>query len=124
MTDIRANKLKTSGITDHDFVMLENPKEDFYAIELKTGPYKGVRYIYGAVSIKETPELDTATMSFSYQISDNGSKFEDNELIENPEFKNYIGDILMYVIQDSLANKDGKIGHINTDTDSRTQPSD
>jgi len=120
MTDIT----RMSGISDHDFVLLENPNEDFYAVELKTGPYKGVRYIYGAVSIRETPELDTATMSFSYQISDNGGKFEDDELIGNIEFKNYIGDILMYVIQDSLDNKDGKIGHINADTDAYTQPSD
>ena len=124
MTDINENDFEMSGISDHDFVLLENPNEDFYAVELKTGLYKGVRYIYGAVSIKETPELNTATMSFSYQISDNGGTFEDDELIGNPEFKNYIGDILMYVIQDSLDNKEAKIGHINTDTDAHTKSSD
>jgi len=111
-------------ISSHDFTLLENPNEDFYAIELKTGPYKGVRYIYGAVSIKETPELDTATLSFSYTIQESTDKFEDDELIGNIDFKNYIGDVLQHVIQDSLHNKEAQIGHINTDTDAHTQSSD
>lgn len=107
------------NITEKDFIFIENESVDFYAIELKTGKWSGVSYIYGKVSIKETPELDTATLQFSYTVRDSG-KFEEDDLINDINFKNYIGDILQYVISDSLDNREGKIGHINTDTDTRT----
>ena len=111
------------NITDKDFVFLENEKVDFYSIELKTGEWEGVSYIYGKVSITETPELGTATLSFTYTIMDSG-KFENDDLIGNPEFKNYIGAVLQHVISDSLKNKKAKIGHIDTNTDTHTKSSD
>tara|TARA_B100001094_G_C17397999_1_gene424343 strand:- start:78 stop:419 length:342 start_codon:yes stop_codon:yes gene_type:complete len=111
------------NITDKDFVFLENDKVDFYSVELKTGEWQGVSYIYGQVSIKESPELGTATLSFTYTIIDSG-KFENDDLINNPEFKNYLGAVLQYVISDSLENKKAKIGHIDTNTDTHTESSD
>ena len=113
-----------NDISDSDYMLIENPSEDFYGIELKTGKWQGVRYIYGKVSIKDTPELDTATMSFSDTITDSTDNFEEHELIGNMEFKNHLGDILNHCIQDSLNNKKAEIGHINTNTDAHTEPSD
>lgn len=111
-----------NNITEKDFVFLENPNSDFYAIELKTGKWTGVSYIYGKVSIKETPELEQATLQFTYTIEDSG-KFEHDDLINDIDFKNYLGDVLQYVINDSL--QDGaEIGHINTNTNTRTVSSD
>jgi len=113
----------TNNITEQDFAYLEKPDVDFYALELKTGKWAGVSYIYGKVSIKETPELDTATLQFNYTIEDSG-QFEHDDLINSIEFKNHLGDILQFVIKDSLDYKEAKIGHINTDTNTRTITSD
>lgn len=110
-----------TDISDADFVFLEKETEDFYGVELKTGKWQGVQFIYGSVSIKETPELDTATMSFTYTITDS-CDFEHDELIADIEFKNHLGDILSYVMYDSLNNGKAQIGHIDTNTDSRTEP--
>jgi hypothetical protein len=112
-----------NNLTYKDYVLIENPNEDFYGIELKTGKWQGVRYIYGKVSIKESPELDTATMSFSYTITDSTEKYEEAELIGDINFKNHLGDILNHCIQDSLDNKKAEIGHINTNPDTRTKSS-
>ena len=109
-----------NSITDHDFVFLEKETEDFYGVKLKTGKWKGVQFIYGSVSIKETPELDTATMSFTYNLTD-CAQFEESELKADMEFKNHLGDILQYVIKDSLDNKGARIGHIDTNTNSHTE---
>ena len=111
------------NISDKDFMFLENDTVDFYGIELKTGKWKGVSYIYGKVSIKETPDLGTATLGFTYNITDPG-EFEHDDLINDPTFKNYLGQLLEYVISDSLENKKAKIGHIDTNTDTYTQSSD
>ena len=115
--------MKKYNISDKDFVFLENENVDFYSLELKTGKWEGVSYIYGKVSVKETPELGTATLSFTYNIVDSG-KFENDDLINDPEFKNYLGAVLEYVISDSLENKKAEIGHINTNTDAHTESSD
>jgi|TARA_B110001454_G_C12500654_1_gene342562 hypothetical protein len=114
--------LNINDISDHDFVYLENEKVDFYGIKLRTGKWRGVSYIYGKVSIKETPELNTATLGFTYNITDSG-EFEQDDLINDPEFKNYLGRVLEYVISDSLENKKAKIGHIKPNTDSYTESS-
>lgn len=112
-----------NNINETDYMLIENPNEDFYGIQLKSGKWKDVKYIYGKVSIKETPELDTATMSFSYTITDSTDKFEEDELIGNIDFKNHIGDILNHCIQDSLDNKKAEIGHINANTNAHTKSS-
>ena len=114
--------LNINDISDHDFVYLENEKVDFYGIKLRTGKWRGVSYIYGKVSIKETPELNTATLGFTYNITDSG-EFEQDDLINDPEFKNYLGRVLEYVISDSLETKKAKIGYIKPNTDSYTESS-
>ena len=88
------------NISDSDFTLVENPESDFYGVKLLTGKYKDVTVIYGKVSIKEDKELD-----------------------KSEEFNNHLGDILTYIISDSLEKKKGQIGHINTNTDTRTQSS-
>ena len=114
--------LDINDINDHDFIYIENEKVDFYGIKLTTGTWGGVSYIYGKVSIKEDPKLQTATLGFTYNITDSG-EFEHDDLINDPNFKNYLGRVLEYVISDTLENKKAKIGHIKPDTNSHTEPS-
>ena len=49
---------------DH-YKIVESPNSSFYAIQFKEpSPFPGVRIIYGTVSIKESEELDIATLSY------------------------------------------------------------
>ena len=83
---------------DNHFITVEHPESDFYAIHLnENSPYDGVRFIYGTVSIKESPELDVATLTFTYNINDPG-EYNHDELRKDEKFNNYLGDLLTHII--------------------------
>lgn len=101
---------------DKEYTVVEHPDSDFYAIALTDkSPWSGVRFIYGTVSIKESPELDIATLSFSYNINDPGD-FDHDDLTKDEGFNNYIGELLSHIIEEgtTIAKRD---------TDTRTEPS-
>jgi len=62
-------------VTPEDYKFIEHEEEDWYGIELTTGKWKGVKYMYGTVSVKESPELGTATLHFTWNPIEVG-KFE------------------------------------------------
>ena len=88
-------------ITPNDYKFIESNEADWYAIELLSGKWKGVKYMYGKVKVNESPELGTATLSFTWNPIDvNG--FEEDDLLNDIKFKNYIGGVLQNIIEDSL----------------------
>ena len=76
-------------------------------------------YIYGKVQIKESEELDIATLSFTYNIQESAG-YEEDDLINDINFRNYIGGILQHIIEDSLDNG-AQVGTIKSDTNTDTQ---
>ena len=94
--------------TDYKFV--EKESSDFYSVKLLSGKWQGLIYTYGQISIKESPQTDCATLSFDYKIEEfpsattNSSEFEKDE-----EFKNYLGEVLTNIIEES----EFKIGENN-----------
>ena len=117
------------NITETDYKFVESEHIEFYGIKLLTGKWKDVLYIYGKVSIKESPELDIATLGFTYNIQDPG-EFEPDDLINDSTFKDYIGAVLEHIMQNSLKESEknnsgviGKIGHNESNTDSHTESS-
>lgn len=115
-------------ITDHDFKYIESEEAGWYGIELLSGKWKGVSYIYGKVKVNESPELGTATLEFTYQVV-NSKAFEEDDLINDITFKNYLGGILQHIITDSLdkSEKNNKpvigIANNESNTDTHTKPS-
>jgi len=111
-------------ITSTDYQLVESNDIEFYGVKLLTGKWKDVLYIYGKVSIKESPELDIATLAFTYDIQESG-QFEEDELIGDINFRNYIGGILQHIMEESLEEGEviGTIGHNNTNTNTRTKSS-
>ena len=86
------------NITENDYGFVENPESDFYGIKLKSGKWKNVIVIYGKVSIKESSETGYATLQFTYNIQDT-SNFQHDELENDENFKNHLGDILRHIIE-------------------------
>jgi len=89
------------NIDNADYSFVESDNVEFYGIKLLTGKWKNVLYVYGKVSVRESPELDQATISFTYNIQE-ASNFEEDDLINDPEFKNYIGEVLQHIMEDNL----------------------
>lgn len=116
------------NITNEDYSIVENPNSEFHGVLLKTGIYKEAIVVYGTVSIKESPELDMATLGFTFNIQDPGDHDFD-KLNESEEFKNYLGAVLQHIITDSLEwgqdNKLARIGIGNNEspTDTHTESS-
>ena len=88
-------------ITEEDYAIVENDTSALQGVKLKRGEWKDVIVIYGQVGVKESPELDIATLSFNFTIKDPANLTID-ELNKDEAFKNYLGAILQYIITDSL----------------------
>lgn len=112
------------NITKEDYSIVENPSSEFHGVLLKTGTYKDVVVVYGTVSIKESPELDMATLGFTFNIQDPGDNDFD-ELNTSEAFKNYLGAVLQHIITDSLEwgeeNNLARIGIGEPSTDTHTK---
>jgi len=113
-----------SDITENDYAFVDNPKHPIQGVRFKTGEYKDVIVMYGTVSIKESPELDMASLGFTFQVADPAEHTVD-ELEKSEHFKNYMGDVLRHIIINNLENDKAKIGNnIESDTtDTHTEPS-
>ena len=112
---------ETKIISTEDYQLVESNDVEFYGIKLLTGKWKDVVYIYGQVKIKESPELDIATLGFTYNIQEAGA-FEEEDLINDIHFRNYIGGVLQNVIEESLDNG-AVIGHNESNTNTHIKSS-
>ena len=117
------------NIKETDYTYVESEGVDFYGVKLLTGKWRNVLYIYGKVSIKESPKLDLATLGFTYNIQES-AEYEADDLINDPEFKDYLGAVLQHIIEDSLSEGEennlaviGKIGHNKSNTNARIKSS-
>src|SRR6056300_924851 len=116
------------NITEADYSLVENPQSEFHGVKFKTGTWKDVIVVYGTVSVKESPDLDMATLGFTFNIQD-PADHDFDELNEDEAFKNYLGSVLQHIITDTLEwgqkNKIARIGIGNNEstTDTHTKPS-
>jgi|TARA_R110000782_G_scaffold139964_2_gene232496 hypothetical protein len=107
-------------IDQSDYTYVENDSAEFWGIKFRNdSPYSGVVVVYGTVSIKESEELEMATLSFTYNVQDAGPRNID-ELESSEEFKNYLGDVLSSIINDQAKETNG---HNKSITDSYTESS-
>lgn len=83
---------------DYAFVSSQDEDNNLVNVRLLSGDFSGVEYTYGKVSIEEDEKNDTAYLSFEYTIVES-EDFEDLE--QNLDFKNHIGDVLTTIIMKS-----------------------
>lgn len=111
------------NITSADYSLVENEHAElsqFYGVKYRSGKWKNVIVVYGKVSVKEDTVNDTAKMSFTYSIQD-PADFDLEELREDVDFNNYIGEVLQFIIMDGLDNKGAQIGNIEPTTDTYSE---
>jgi hypothetical protein len=102
------------NIKETDYTLVENSNHPMDGVKFLTGEWKGVIIIYGTVSIKESPELDIATLGFTFQVQD-PADFTVDELDNDEAFKNYLGAVLQFIITDSLDTKNENMARIGID---------
>ena len=86
------------------YAFAQRQGDDFSCIKILDGQYEGIIYKYNQVKISETENADgQLPLKFTYDIMANPNK----EDIKSTDFRNYIGDILVEIMEEQL--KDGKI---------------
>lgn len=93
---------------DTDITFCERLDSDVTAIKIKTGKYKDVVFTYGKISVNENKELDTCTLKYDYQVQDPIPENVNEDIDKDKEFQNYIGDILMTLIDEKVNDKSTK----------------
>ena len=83
------------------YIFATKPGDDFTCIKLAEGKYKDIIYKYDNVKFAAKQNDDgNIPLQFTYDIYLNPNKVE----VEDDEFRNYIGDILVELVEEQLKN--------------------
>ena len=86
------------------YIFAQKQGDDFSCIKLLEGDYEGIIYKYNNIKFSETEnEVRQIPLKFTYDIMVNPKKVD----VESIDFKNYIGDILIEIVEQQL--KEGKV---------------
>ena len=96
------------------FMLVSDKSQEWTALRLTelTKEYKDIIYKYGKVEIKEDEENNNASLQFNYDVLVSPT-IPKEDLEEDINFKNLMGDILHHLIEDQL-QKDS-MQYVNTD---------
>ena len=90
---------------DTDVAFCERLDSDVTAIKIKSGKYKDVIYTYGKISIHENKEMGTCSLKYDFQVQEPIPADVNKNIDKEQEFQNYIGDILMTIIEEKMDDK-------------------
>ena len=86
------------------YAFAQRQGDDFSCIKILEGKYEGIIYKYNNVKLSQTENAEgELPLKFTYDIMANPN----DEDIKSIDFRNYIGDILVEVMEEQLKN--GKI---------------
>ena len=86
------------------YAFAQKEGEDHTCIKLTEGQYEGIIYKYGKVGIPLKVKEDAEgklPLTFDYTVVKNP---KDLDILDNQEFINYIGDILVELLDEQLKN--------------------
>lgn len=96
------------------YIYVSGEDENWTAIKLSevTGRYENIIFKYGKVGIEEDKDNGVASLQFEYDVL-SSHNIEIEELDEDPEFKNLLGDILIHILEDQLS--EDALQYVNKD---------
>ncbi len=105
------NMQKENSPTDQTknkrYVFVQREEDDYTSIKLTKGTFNGVIYKYGRVQFADKENEDgLLPMKFDYDILENPYKVE----LDNKEFLDYIGDILIELMDEKVKSGGNIIG--------------
>ena len=98
------NKNSPTDKTNKRYIFAQKEGADYTSIKLTEGKFKDVIYHYGKVGFapeKEALPDGRLPMMFDYTVDKNP---KDLDLLDNKEFIDYIGDILLELIEEKVKN--------------------
>lgn len=92
MSDLKQNE-------DYKLILNESEDKEKILLQILKGNFKGVIFNISNVKVVEILENENANLSFDFDIIDNNGI---QNLEENENFKNHIGNILLSIIINSI----------------------
>lgn len=98
----------------YNYIVNRETGETAYAI--KEGKYDGIIYTYTDIQLPEVDgeAAEEIPVKFTYQVIKNPT---DEKLVDNTEFGNVIGEIMLEILDDALANDTVNYENRNNDTE-------
>ena len=98
------------------FNYIENRETGETAYVIKEGKYEGVIYTYTDIQLPEVQAdgAEEIPVKFTYHVMKNTT---DENLVDNSEFGNVIGEIMLEILDDALANDSINYENRNDDTE-------
>jgi len=87
------------------FEFVEHLQADVYNIRIKKGRFKNVIYQYGPVRFEEDKETEQLKFNFEFGINCGNSRYTKEELLDSNKFKQFIADVLVYIMEEDLASQ-------------------
>jgi hypothetical protein len=98
-------------ITSKSFGYVEREDAELYGIKIKEGRYKNVIFTYGKVSLNEDKETGQLGINFNFIVNAPNNRYSRQELNESTKFKNYISEILKFILEEEFTDDE----HSKTD---------
>ena len=85
-------------------VFVERPLSEQYALKILQGPYLGVIYTYGKVSLYEDEANVELRVKFNFTINEVPENLTKESLDNDTNFKNFMGEILTKLLEEKIDN--------------------
>ena len=89
---------------DETIKFVEKPSSELYSLKVVQGPYLGVIYTYGKVTLHEDEANCELKIQFKFKLEEVPDNLNEEELEKSADFKNFMGDILSQLLEDKLDN--------------------
>jgi hypothetical protein len=89
---------------DETVQFVERPSSELYSLKVVQGPYLGVIYTYGKVSLHEDEANVQLNVKFDFKIDEVPENLKKEDLEQSADFKNFMGDILTQLLEEQLNN--------------------
>jgi len=86
---------------DETIKFVEKPSSEVYSLKVVQGPYLGVIYTYGKVSLHEDEANCELKIEFKFKLEEVPDNLNEEELKKSTDFKNFMGDILSQLLEDN-----------------------
>ena len=100
MTEEQYIELDKNNIADL-VSFVENDQEEHYGVKIVHGDYNAIVYTYGKVNLSEDPNTESLNVKFDFKLNVVPGKFDKEELENSSEFKDFIGYILIRLIEEN-----------------------
>jgi ABC-type Fe2+-enterobactin transport system substrate-binding protein len=89
---------------DETVQFVEKPSSELYSLKVVQGPYLGVVYTYGKVTLHEDEANAQLNVKFDFKLDEVPENLNKEELQNSEDFKNFMGDILTQLLEEQLNN--------------------